>query len=636
MNRRILLPALTTFFCMIGGFVSFYVAQSQVQFASLNYVFFALAALCAGIGLLTHTRDEEAEQGVTALTLAMGGVIVWAFISSLASGRFASTIMGMSTSLVGLGALVCFALIGAFAMKARSEFLSILGWFAPAVLLITALYGLIAQPVVDASGSPLDALHLGFANSSELAMLYVLLVPFVLMRGYAYIQNEKVERLVRYAIVMLAMVSMVWNAMRMALIVVVLIALYYLACELLPRRTQRRKIVGAAGGVGIFGALILVISALSGGMGASFLSIRGQLWRMAAAEIAKRPILGYGADGFFGASATIAKPANWFGGNPLHLTDGTTDPHNFFVLMAVSFGVVGLVLILVTLALWAHRALAAQAVTEDAMCEEKISKSKKKQQVAKPEQGYFSAPFVAGAAGILLLLTMPTTINLVPLLALCMGCALMTPCEKDILISNALIMRYGGIAVVVMALAATCLTGADAAMRFSLGGITYLQGPTFAKAYSANKLFGWDPFIAHELNTAYAYSTATGTEGAREAAQMVARNYAYPTLADTTNPYFRLMYLNVLYKLGRTESPLTTVKASPEALRFDLLKKAAIDFPAQPDVDIELALSASNAENTELAQEATERVRKLGAYAESIWAGPLKSLDAYFAKNGTK
>lgn len=636
MNRRIILPALTTFFCLIGGLISFYAAQSQVQFASLNYLFFALAALCAGVGLLTHPHNDEAEQGVSALALALGGVLVWALISSLASGRFASTIMGMSTSLIGLGALVCFILIGVFAMRARSEFMDILGWFASAVLLITSLYALFVQPAVDANGAALDAVHLGFANSSELALFYVFLVPFTLMRGYALFQNDRADRFSRYFIIMLTMVAMVWNAMRMALIVVVLIVFYYLACELLPRRAQRRKVVGAAGGVGLIGALVLSISALSGGMGASFLSIRSQLWRMAAAEIAQRPILGYGADGFFGASATIAKPADWFGGNALHLTDGTTDPHNIFLLMAVSFGVVGLILIAVALIVWLLRAIAAQSTIEDKLYAAHTPKGAKKRQVTEPLQGYFSAPLVAGIAGVLMLLTMPTTVNLLPLLAVCMGSALASPCEKDVLVSYSKLMRYGSIVAVAGGLIVAGVTATDAVTRVSLGGITYLQGPSFAKAFSANKLFGWDPFIAHELNVSYAYSTATGTEGAREAAQMVARNFSSPTLADPTNPYYRLQYLNVLYKLGRTKSPLTTKAASPEVLRFDLLKQAALDFPAQPDIDIELALSAANAKNVELAQEATARVRKLGAYAENIWAAPLKSLDAYFAKNTTK
>lgn len=633
MNRRILLPALTTFFCLIGGFISFYIAQSQVQFASLNYVFFALAALCAGVGLLVHPRDDkDAEQGVSALALAGGAVLVWALISSVASGRFASTIMGMSTSLIGLGALVCFSLIGAYAMRARDEFLRVLGWSAPILLLITALYGLIAQPAVDANGVNIDAAHLGFANSSELALFYVLLVPFTLMHGFAFFKNEKIDRFARYILVMLTLVSMVWNAMRMALIVVVLVVLYYLACEVLPQRTQRRKIVGAAAGVGLIGALLIAITALSGGFGASFLSIRGQLWRMASAEIAQRPLLGYGADGFFGASATIAKPADWFGGSALHLTDGTTDPHNIFVLMTVSFGLVGLALILAFLVLWVRRALFAQATIEDELCALQAPQGKKKQ-VVEPEKGYFSAPFAAGLAALLLLLTMPTTVNLLPFLALCLGSAILAPCESNVLISTSKLTRYTAIAAVSVGIVVAGVTAADALARVSLGGVTYLQGPSFEKAFQVNRFFAWDPFMAHELNVAYAYSEATGTESAREAAQMVARNYAMPTLADETNPYYRLMYLNVLYKLGRTESPLATKKVtSPDTLRLDLLKQAAQEFPAQPDIDIELALSAAEAQDLELAQEATARVRKLGDYAESIWATPLKSLDEYFER----
>lgn len=637
MNKRFVLTAVTVFFSLLGGFVSFYVARSQVQFASLNFIFFALAALTAGIGLIVD-KDENPSSGFGWLSLCGMLALVWAFVSSLASGRFASTLLGNTTSLVGLAALVCFALVVAYAYRARTEVLSVLGYSAPILMALSAAYGLIAQPPVDANGTVLDALHLGFANSSEFGLFFVLLAPFVLMKGYAYVKNERVDRIARYVLVGAAFIATYVNAMRMASVALLAIALYYVACEFIVQRKVRRTLVACVGGLGLVGAVVFLSEALAGKVGSSFLSIRGQLWRMAFAEVSKRPVLGYGADGFFGASATIAKPHNWWGGNALHLTDGTTDPHNFLVLLTVSFGFVGLVLCCALIVLWFIRALRAQAIYEDeTRAVKKNKKSSKVQGSEERERGYFSAPFVAGFAGIIMLLTMPTTVNLLPLLALCLGSAVSVSNKEDLSVVGLKVAPAARIAVLGIGLLFVCVMGTNAIARVSLGGVTYLQGPSFEKAFKVNRIFGWDPFIAHELNTAFAYSTSTGTRSASELARMVSLKSQRPTVADPTNPYYRLMYINVLYKAGRNTSPLYSGSAStPDDLRFALLKQASHDFPKQPDIDIELALSAAEAGQPALTRSAVKTVDALGAYGEQIWATPLKSIKEYLKKSNAQ
>ena len=627
MNKRFVPAALTVVFCIIGGFISFYVARSQVQFASINYIFFALAALSAGIGLML-SKDDDAQRGFSWLSILGFTALAWALVSSLASGRFASTVLGNTTSLVGLGALVCFAIVATFAYRARAEVLTIVGYGAPVLLFIVTAYALIAQPAVSADGTTLDALHLGFANSSELGLFFVLLMPFVLMRGYSLIPDDRMDRAARYLLVVFSLVATYRNQMWMASIVIIGIVLYYLLCEFVPARAVRRKLVAIVGGLGLVGAVVFFTEALAGKVGSSFLSIRGQLWKMAVAEIAQKPIFGYGADGFFGASATIAKPSTWWGGSALHLTDGTTDPHNFLVLLTVSFGLVGLALCLALIVLWAIRALSTQARLEDESAPSKVSKKGKASAEQAPLHGYFSAPFVAGASGLVMLLTMPTTVNLLPLIALCMGSALVAQTREDTV--GADVGATLNLAGIILALFVVAVTGANAVARVSLGGVTYLQGPAFEKAYAVNKVFGWDPFVAHELNTAFAYSTSTGTQAASEVARMVSLASQRPTLADPTNPYYRLMYLNVLYKAGRTESPLYAGKAtSSEDLRLALLKQASSDFPKQPDIDIELALSAAEANQPALARTAVATVKALGAYGEQVWPTPLKSIENY-------
>lgn len=632
MNRRLTLAAATVFFSILGGFSSFYFARSQAQFASLNFVFFALATVIALVGVLLDKREEPS--GLSGLSIAGLVFLAWALFSSVVSGRFASTILGMSTSLIGLGALVCFGSLALFAQHYRDEVMTVLGYSAPAVALLVGLYGIIAQPVTSPDGTVLDALHLGFANSSELALFYVLLTPFVLMRGYAYLKNEQVCRVGRYLIVSVLFAATLINAMRMASVMIAVIALYYVATELMVKRSMRRIVVGGALGVGAVGAVVLLASALAGKVGASFLSIRGQLWRMASAEIAQRPLLGYGADGFFGASARIAKPGNWWGGQPLHLTDGTTDPHNMLLLMTVSFGIIGLMLLLVMFGLWVVRALATQTAHEEEYAEKGStpkSKIAKKQQDTGVSRGYFSAPLVGALAGVAMLMTMPTTVNLLPLLALCFGSAVAHPDKKfDRGVSFGHMLTLVG---VVGALIFTLFTGVDALARFSLGGVTYLAGPSFEKAWSVNKVFGFDPFIAHELNTAFVYSPSTGSQAASELARMVAYHTERATQADKTNPYYRLMYLNVLYKSGQVSSPLwQKTEKSPDDLRLALLKIASQDFPRQPDIDIELAYSAAHAGEKALAREALKTVTDLGEYGKQIWSEPLANIEATLGK----
>ena len=633
MNKRFASAAGMIFFSLIGGFSSFFIARSQVQFASINYLFFALAALCAGVGLIISERPDQDERGLSGVSMLGYVCMVWAVLSCSVSGRFATTILGMPTSLLGLGTLVCLALVALFAYRARFEVLTILGYSAPVLLLATGLYGVFAQPALDANGKTLDALHLGFANSSELALFYVMLVPFVLMRGYQYFKNDLASRIARYLVVVVVLVATLVNAMRMAMLVILLIALYYLVCEFVPLRAVRRKIVAAVGGLGFFAGVLFVGQAMAGKMGASFLSIRGQLWRMAAEEITKRPIFGYGADGFFGASATINKPARWWGGSPLHLTDGTTDPHNILVMIAVSFGLMGLVLALALIVVWMRRALKAQASLEDEQLSQHSQtskKSKKKEAVAAPERGYFSAPMVASLAALFTLLTMPTTVNLLPLLALCLGSALLpTPQQKCIPYEQGnKAYNIVGCVGLTLALCFTIVTGANVVARISLGGVTYLQGPDFEKAYSLNRFFGWDPFISHELNTAFVYSESTGAQAASELARMVSLKSERPTLADPTNPYYRLMYINVLYRAGRVVSPLWGRSAdTPSDLRLALLKAASKDFPRQPDIDIELADSALQAHEPALARQALKTVTDLGEYGKQVWAVPLQSIE---------
>lgn len=626
----------TLIFSILGGLIGFYIQHSQAQLGAWNLLFLCAAALCASAPLIrgylvdykSGKEKHACAQGKPSpLLLVTAITILVMVISSAMSGRFLSTLTGSSSQLLGLFALAALALIGTALYREREIARHLIATVAPTLLAVFAVLLLIMPDSVNAAGKVVDSVALGFANSSELALFLVLLTPWALVPDIRYFKNEKADLGLRLVILAMLMVGMYWAAMRMALIVEVLIVICYLIFYVLnkpvseqpakkgkkhakdgartPAPFAARLATGwlALCGAGALGALVVGF-ALPGN---SFLSFRGQLWRWAAAAWQKRPVLGYGADGFFSGAATVAKPANWWGGSAQHLTEGTTDPHNVFMWFLVSFGLLGIVALIALLVFWGMRAIKAT-----------------KTQLA------WNPGLMSVGAAILVLSTMPISLNILPFIVISAVCALVPQERIDACPMGA---SRSLLTLVVTALATLFVFwgAGDAIARIALGPSGYLQTVDgFDKAYAVDKYYGWDPYIDNALNVAFVYAPEQQGTAARQRqiALMTSQDVAAPSLADPYNPYYRLNAINATYLLGKTSSPLTTdTQANATSLRVKLMQAAVKEYPSQPDIDIEWALIESQLGNTAAAQEALARVKALGTYGETIWKTPISQVE---------
>ena len=102
---------------------------------------------------------------------------------------------------------------------------------------------------------------------------------------------------------------------------------YLLVRSSLSTRVKRITVVV----VTVLGAAavgVMVVAERAARLPFGFLTIRYALWSTALRALAERPLLGWGADGFFSGGASVTGIDAGFGGIPLVFADGTTDPHS--------------------------------------------------------------------------------------------------------------------------------------------------------------------------------------------------------------------------------------------------------------------------------------------------------------------
>ncbi|MBK5211643.1 MAG: O-antigen ligase family protein [Coriobacteriia bacterium] len=611
MRKRYFFPAIILFFSVIGGYSAKYFTGSQSQFASLNSVFLCLAAIMAG-GCLAYeffgkkkVADGSALSGRFSL-LSVAGIafIAWGWISSAVSGRFWSAFFGMPTSLVGMLTITAIAVIGWYAVRHSDALTEILSLAAPVVLFVTAVIAFIIPIINSADKYLVDAEHLGFGNLSELGLFFVVLSVFTLNMQYPLLKKRfNLELGLRFAIVLFTLMVMYSSRMLTGIVMIIGILIWFLITQIVTSKKART----ALGWGGSAAVVMLTVGATYAGLNklisSEFFDIRLQLWRMAVSILKNRPVFGYGADGFFGGAATVAKPLNWFGGDALHLTDGTTDPHNVLVLMTVSFGLVGLALILSWFGLW-------------------IAKSLKNSDVA---SGYAPA-FAASLASAYILLTMPATVNLLPLVAICFALSASGSSQDssgfNLGKSGATIKKIGTVVALCLILSGT----ADVLGRIALGPVVYLSGTSFERAIALEQVYGFDPYFAHQVNLAYAYSSATGAALAEQTATFKSLKTESAETGDETNPYYTLVYANAAYKAGFTKTQRGVAASTADRLHQILLEQAAKTFPKQPDINIELAIASVVEGDLVTAKTALAVVEEFGTYGQRIWGVPIKEV----------
>jgi O-antigen ligase len=593
---------LVVLLAILGSLVSFGVTGSQAQFAALNGLFLALAAGVAAFILLSNAGVWNLRNGTTPLALAGIAFLAWAFIASMTSGRFLTALSGEPTGQIGLLALAALALLGAYSAHQHDRSQKVLRWILPPFVLVQGVWALL-QPA-----SAVDRGHGGFANSSSLGFALAIALPWLLTLNDASSdrqpeRNKKAQEVSgtspywhRYSGMAVGLFSLFVayhiEARSAAVLMVGAILWHYASARIVDARL-RQSIWSAALALGALTLSLLAYLERAGRLPFGFLTIRYELWDTALMAVSARPIFGYGADGFFSAGASVTDLQPAFEGVPLIFIDGTTDPHNVFVFVAVSFGLVGLGLALLWFGLWLRRSLVERRVLDR-----------------------FDPAFMSVLIGVLLLLTMPATLDVLPFFALLFGMSLapVTP-GKDAkrsgigthparifsdLAPRLLDRRimFGVSALLWLILIAAM---ADAAGRVALGPVSYTRSAPFERTNTLRVLGRFDPYFTHQYNASFADLNLQEQPSDDIVTEWRSQRPERVITLDSRHPYYALSYARALWNAGGSAEEVVAA--------FD----EAIDrYPSFPLAHAERALLFARMGDPESARRSLQAVYVFG------------------------
>lgn len=566
MSHRIQLPILISFLSVISGFTAFFLTKSQPQFTAYNLL---LVCLAGAVGLIAlgfeafgshqKTKSKKSAPG-RELLLSLGSVIAicflaWTWISTAFSGRFTSALFGVPTSLLGLVAIVALACIALSAYRFSEEFSRIFSMSAPLIGLITSVWAFVLDASIDAAGNYVDSAHIGFANSSELALFLLILLPWTLSEKYPLFKNSpQVEKALRLIAAAALVYTAYWTQARMALILMVLVLVEYALSNTSLGMRVRARIVGLVYAAVLVVAGLVAVLESTGILSTSLFSIRGRLWRIGLEVVFDSPLFGAGADGYQLGAIKLANFANSLPGTPLVFGDGTSSPHNILVDVMTSFGAVGLLLAIAGIVLFVFY----------------VGRSKSYETFG-PHTG--SPAIVATVSAFLLLCTMPSTLNLLGLVLISAGVALNTgSVPKPLVTLNSTFTRNFRLVALVLASCVVILGIFDASVRLSLGPVHYYRPATLSKALNAASLQTIDPYFALQANTAVAFTPldAKARKTTAEAFKSIDTEKALK--ADHQDPYLALSRANALAALGEDPSKIE-----------ELYLEAISRYPGFPD-----------------------------------------------------
>lgn len=543
--------------CLLA-LVSQFGSSVQAQAVDAAAVVFAAAALLAAH--LVGVRPLHAPR-IDRLWLAWGAFLAWATISTVASGRAWASFVGETNYLAGLAALAALTLVALAASdrgaQVRTAVLAVAPWVALAqigVVVIQLLVG--AQP----SGS--------LPNSTYLGELMLLVLPWVIAAD----APAALPRAARLGIAVAGVACLAAAGSRVAAVV----GLAWLVVEFVGRSRLDRKARLAVSGV-----LVLVVLAagfafaraeIVGSAGRDTLGERPAMWSVAARALTASPLTGYGPDGFTSGGSSAVTPQLAEREAVVTFRPGAGDPHNLVAWVALSTGLIGLVLFL-----WAVVEIVLGWRAEQGTGEE-------------------VAPAVWGVSGAaLVFLTAPAAIQVLPLFALVLGLSRPRKPKSGGGAQGARVLPAGARFAVAGALAAACLVwGLNAATRFGLEEYGPQVSPAKASsAASATSLWSVDPHLAYlaSLHLGYAAAADPSISASRLDLDAVRR----ASTLDPTNPFYALEYARTLKYYG--EAPRVV-----EAAFLTTFER----YPAYPLARAEYA--AFLAEQGRL-EEAAEQVR---------------------------
>jgi len=289
----------------------------------------SISALGAAIAMV---RLPAPIQDRSRLAAVLGAWLCWALVAAIASPARYAALLGTPGSMLGWleVALIC-AVAAAAARDARAG--TVLGVLAPVVLAVEACV-VFAQAAV--GSHPAGTM----SNSTYMGEIVVLLVPF------AVAQASRAKtfgmRLAGGVAAVLGVAAVVRGDARAAMVgLFVWVAL--LAAMSLARHLQLGGRQQKAAACAVVGVSLAAYAVVFGRQSlTAFLADRSRFWSAGLAALGRRPALGWGPGGFRSGVWAIASPSTVETNSGLWQI--ASDPHNIFVWVLVSTGIVGLLL----------------------------------------------------------------------------------------------------------------------------------------------------------------------------------------------------------------------------------------------------------------------------------------------------
>ncbi|MDI6692561.1 MAG: O-antigen ligase family protein [Anaerosomatales bacterium] len=491
--------------CLSGLALSL-LASSQVVAVDLAALALGLAGVTGAITALL--RPQALTRSMSGPIFAWLAFLGWALVSALASGRGWSAFVGEPTNLWGWLSLAAATAVAIAAAARFEEVGAALAAAAPAVIVVELAIVLLQA----ATGQTIRG---SLPNSTYLGELVVLLVPFVGLR------SDRTRSKAADALAAGAIAAVAASGARTA----TLTLLAWFVAERVWRgaRTARERLltVGIAAVV-VGGALAFARDEIVATFAASTWAERLLMWSDAWRAVLARPVIGYGPDGFVAGATSVSTVERMRHGPVLlyHLY-GTADPHNLIVWIGVSAGVVGVLLVVLTLVHVVRR------WREDA----ELAEQRK-------------AAIWALCMTAITLLTAPAAMQIAPILGLVVGLSLSGAggaCEPR----HPNVVRW---ALTVLGVVAAALV-AFMLLRLPFEEPSQSRSPRIARAaLRAAEAARLDPYVWYLASQHLGWAVRAGTASLDERSDLRAAENA--AALDRRNPFYALEVARTLVFYG--------------------------------------------------------------------------------------
>jgi hypothetical protein len=449
---------------------------NQAQSVDVPATILGLAGLCAAIALAFELRTQPPRTRLGwSWTLFAG----WTLLAALMSRRALAAFVGEPTNLLGWWTIASVVAIAWFATVHRKGAVDLLRRASPWLLLVQVAVVVVA--LLRAFGSPdviYDLVARGtLPNSTGLGEFALLLLPWALLAPAEKPRSTPAPWRIITATATLAVLAV--SRSRIALIIAALWAAWWLLgrCKIAARTRSVAVIAlitAAAVGVGVFSAI--QVRDPSGGQ----LGMRPEFTRVAVAAAVASPVVGYGPDGFVAGGASVSTPQFVSAITPLVFMRGATDPHNLLLWVLVSAGFVGLALFI-----W--------ALTETAVTWSQLARD--------GDRDVIPGMWAVGGA-LVVFLTAPASIAVLPLFGFVLGATLPSPASGDERSGRAI-----GVALLGMLGLAGLLLAANTLTRLPLELADAQRSPALARrAQSAAAVWTFDPYLYYLASLHWGWS----------------------------------------------------------------------------------------------------------------------------------